>query len=423
MNQHRDTETEMALLGALLADPRTWDRVAHALRPAIFADAQCRMTAEAAIELYVARKAVDPVTVAGRLKEKNLLGSAVPEDFTHVLAETTGETTSAATYLERLQGLAASRALHAEARRMLADEAGTPQDRVRRATENLLAIETGDGEKPQKLSELLFRREAEMRAGGGTQGWIESTGFPKLDRAMGGFRPGVLSVWAARPGVGKSGLAVAFADNLGRRGIGVGVFWLEDNAGDFANRIIQRRAGIPSDVMRDQRLAKPHHADTVGRLARDSDDPVYVVDRHGLTVDDIACHMRRMHHDYGCSVFITDHLGEVRDAEKFGDRFDLAIGRRVRVFRDTAKALNSAPVLFVQMNRKVEDRAEGRPRLSDLEGSGQIEQAARFVAFMSRPRKGQVDDDTLVVDVAKNTLGTVGDAELTYKPDLMAVYP
>jgi hypothetical protein len=82
---------------------------------------------------------------------------------------------------------------------------------------------------------------------------------------------------------------------------------------------------------------------------------------------------------------------------EWGDRHDLALGDAVRVFRNTAIELNCAPILFAQQNRQGDARGENAPpRMSDIQGSGQIEQCARTLAFIKK-----TDDSTIQITLRK----------------------
>ena len=148
-----------------------------------------------------------------------------------------------------------------------------------------------------------------------------------------------------------------------------------------------------------------------------ADWPVYVDDQHGRTIHDLTAAMRRMHREHGVRVFFLDNVAEVVVDLRDRERKDEALGRIARQYRDAAKALGAAPVLVVHLNRDVEKRGDGRPRLSDLKNSGDIEDASHVVSLLWRPE----NSDKLLVDVAKNRAGPPGEIELLYVRELMEV--
>ena len=216
------------------------------------------------------------------------------------------------------------------------------------------------------------------------------TGLGAFDRITGGLAVGRLTVFAARPSQGKSAIAVAMAHHLAITGVKVGLFWLEDEQTYFADRLLARHTGLPFAWTR-----RPRPEDGIA-IAKGSDlrllDNVLIDSSKGLTSSQIAARMRRMARVHGVRVFIVDHLGEIRVSKgEWGDRHDLALGDAVRVFRNTAIELRAAPVLFAQQNRQGDARGENAPpRMSDIQGSGQIEQAARILAFIRKTEDSKI---------------------------------
>lgn len=233
------------------------------------------------------------------------------------------------------------------------------------------------------------------------------TGYAALDAMVGGFRPGHLFTLAARPGVGKSAFVVGIVENLALRGIPVGILQLEDYADSIADRSLMRLARIPSQLMRDgARWDQNLWGRASATLETVSDWPIFVDDQHGRTIHEITGAMRRMAREHGVKVFVLDNLAEVviDRQDRSDERLDRALGRIAKQYRDTAAALGAAPLLVVHLNRDVDKRGDGRPRMSDLKNSGELEDASHVVAMLSRPP----ESDVLTVDLAKNRNGPPG---------------
>lgn len=418
----RAAEAETALLGAVLANPKARNAVEPHFNPALFTVPAHQRVAEAICALWAARSPVDPVTVNAALADRGWLGGPdLPKEFAHTTAQRGGTPENAATYLELLADLRARRELKLTARKILSYK-GSAQERIDQAARDILGIPLLRSSRCEHIGSILGRVSDEIDAAINGQKServrMYPSGFAALDSLIGGFRPGVLTVFAARPGTGKSALAVALADNLASSGVPVGVFWLEDAAMDFARRALLRRSQIPSGLMRSPAAMEPPERLIVSTtIATLSGLPIYVDDAHGITATELSHRMRQMSRDFGVRVFIVDHLGEIRLSREWKDRADLALGQAAKTFRDTAKDLDAVPILFSQMNRQVERRTTGGPpRMSDLDGSGQIEQAARFIGFLSRPTEG-----AFTINVAKNTFGPTKDVHLRFLEDCMSV--
>lgn len=421
MIPHTSAEAEQAVLGSLLMDPDSWADAADLFTPALFAAVPAHAEIAAEIQtLLRANKPADPVLVSQRLAAR---GAGIEPATVLGLAQAMGTSGNVRHYLATLESLWQTR----EAKRIARELMAAPPDvsgaeLVARFAERLSAIETRSAKPPKRLAEEMFarleRRERIQKDPSLLQAW--PSGFPVLDALTGGFKPGNLFTIAARPGVGKTAFMTSVFKALAARGVGVGVFMLEDYADAVADRSLMREGKIPSTLMRD---AIPWGKEMWSRASAAceavADWPVYVDDQHGRTIHDIAGAMRRMNRQHGVKVFFLDNLAEVvLDREdRAEERLDRALGRISKTYRDTAKALGAAPVLIVHLNRDVEKQSGRKPRMSDLKNSGEIEDASHVVAMLSRAQ----DSDVMGVDVVKNRSGPCGEVGLVYDREFMVV--
>lgn len=413
-------EAEQAVLGALLADAEALNEIADLFRPELFHVPANREIAVEILALAAEQQPVDPVLVHHRLEARK---AGVPAEIPLSLARSVGITANVRHYVEALESLWAKR----ETRRICAEAARSDRDVggeefVAWVAERLSAIETKRGRPAQKLASLMFQRlerlEDYQKHPEKLQVW--RTGYAALDAMVGGFRPGHLFTLAARPGVGKSAFVVGIVENLALRGIPVGILQLEDYADSIADRSLMRLARIPSQLMRDgARWDQNLWGRASATLETVSDWPIFVDDQHGRTIHEITGAMRRMAREHGVKVFVLDNLAEVviDRQDRSDERLDRALGRIAKQYRDTAAALGAAPLLVVHLNRDVDKRGDGRPRMSDLKNSGELEDASHVVAMLSRPP----ESDVLTVDLAKNRNGPPGQTDLHFDRDLMAV--
>lgn len=415
-------EAEQAVLGSILIEETAFDRVAPLLGSKDFYFLPHQHIYAACEELAREQKAIDPVLVQQRLDAHGLLGGLVPRDLPFALSRGIGTSTNSVHYARVVSDLSRLRRIMIAAQSVVErgyDSADRVPEFLAEASESMSGIVTPTATARNMLDlsldrfgelELDLTRPAARHA-------VFDSGFPTLDRAIGGLRPGVLVVFAARPGQGKSSFVMAIASYLARTGVPVGLFWLEDDWRDAVARYHCARHFAPAAHLRG-RTQEAYAA--LGRIANtDTDEQkrIWIDDTHGLTVNDIASRMRRMQREHGVRVFFADHLGEIgiERGDRWGDRHDLALGRAARVFRDTAKALDAVPILCSQMNRNLEHRADRAPRLSDLDGSGQVEQAARLIAFLSH------SEEEFMVDIQKNTSGKTGSFSFRWVAERMTV--
>lgn len=415
-------EAEQAVLGALMADLDSLGEVADLFRPEVFADHANAEIAREILSLAAEKLPADAVLIGHRLQARK---AGVPVELPIALLRQIGTTGNVRHYAEVLDGLWAKR----EARRIMAEALRSGVDLpaeefVGSVAQKLSAIETRRGKGSRQLARIMFdrldRREAIQKDPSRLQVW--PTGYGALDSVVGGFKPGELFTIAARPGVGKSAFVASVLRHLAVRGVPCGVFQLEDYADALADRTFMREGKIPSTFMRDT-VAWGSSMWTRAQTALQAVEPwpIYVDDTHGRTIHDLVGAMRRMHREHGVKVFFLDNLAEVViDAKDRGEeRLDRALGRIAKTYRDAAGALGAAPVLVVHLNREFEKRGgDGKPRLSDLKNSGEIEDASHVVAMLSRPP----ESDVMSVFVPKNRNGPAPmDIDLMWHGDTMTV--
>jgi replicative DNA helicase len=380
-----DLEAEKTLAITLVLEPASWDYCSDTLRPEMFGSEMARAVFEGVRSLVMTGKPITSVAVQAAMLAAGHSGSVVPAWARGRCAMLSEVPVLAG----RVRELWARRTLVTAASEVAGSE-GNAADLAGRLAETLDAIQSGSEGKAKPIAKLVFDwlQELKADAASGAASVFYETGFPAFDRATGGLARGELSVFAARPGNGKSSWVIALAANFAAAGIPVGMFWLEDDWRDAVRRFLARRLMAEAWKMRGHPAKALNYITGHERFIERADLPIYVDDSHGLTVVDIAARMRRMHREHGVRVFILDHVGEVRieKDERWGDRHDLALGRVAKVYRDTAKELGAVPILVSQMNRRVEQRSGGIPQMSDLDGSGQIEQAARVIAFVQIER-------------------------------------
>lgn len=219
----------------------------------------------------------------------------------------------------------------------------------------------------------------------------QPTGFDRIDEVMVCLRAG-LHVLAARPGMGKSALALDLAERIAANpapGV-VGIFSLEMTGGDLAERMAGKAALVPSDRLARAELTHDEWAALLDKVERLRDLPVYIDDRHGLRGQDIEKGARILHRKHGLKVLFVDFL-QLVEADERGEYSAERLKKLAYRLANLGKALGCPVVALAQLNRKLEDRADKRPQKGDLEGSGGISQAATSILFLYRASEYNAD--------------------------------
>ncbi len=253
-----------------------------------------------------------------------------------------------------------------------------------------------------------------------------STGVDVLDGLIGGWQPGIVSIVAARPGMGKSSLGLATADGCSEAGHGVHLFSLEDTESAYADRSISRLSSVPAEKIRNIDLNRIDMHEMTHAVAKLNKRNGWLVDgRSGISADEIVRSVRRNRRANDTRVVIVDYVQLVKFPRHSSSSHE-ALTEIVTTFADAAKQDGLAYVVMSQLNRQLETRSDKRPQLSDLRESGSLEERAKCVVALYRgsvysKEPGRNDPESRLewhrraeLLVLKNSNGRTGFVEATW---------
>jgi len=254
-----------------------------------------------------------------------------------------------------------------------------------------------------------------------------SSGFLELDKLMWGFQRQEMIILAARPSMGKTSLALNFAEaaSLPKRGapaVATLVFSLEMSAAQLALRMLCSRARVNMKLLRDGLLSK--NGEEQNRLVETADEfskaPIFIDDSSALSIMQLRAKARRIHARTPLGFIVVDYLQLLSPTDARMPR-EQQVAEASRGLKSLAKELDVPVLVLSQLNRSSEK--ENRvPKLADLRESGSIEQDADVVLMLARPRdadeKFQVAADSAELIVAKQRNGPVGELKLTFLRDI-----
>ena len=267
------------------------------------------------------------------------------------------------------------------------------------------------------LGPAIERAEELQRLGSDVTGI--ATGYKDLDRKLAGLHPTNLIIIAARPGMGKTALALNIAQNVAQRDIPVAIFSLEMSREEIVSRMLCAQGRIDSQRLRTGQLSEADFTKLSNAASSLYKKPVYVDDSPGLTVTEIRAKSRRLKRRPGLGLVIVDYLQLMQGSG--GENRQQEIALISRSLKNLARELEVPIIAVSQLNRSLEQREDKRPRLGDLRESGAIEQDSDVVMFIYRdeyysPERIEVKGLAEVV-IAKHRQGAVGKITMTFLPE------
>jgi replicative DNA helicase len=244
------------------------------------------------------------------------------------------------------------------------------------------------------------------------------TGFSDLDVLTNGLHPGQMVVIAARPGMGKSTLALDFARAAAiRNSMTTVLFSLEMARNEITMRLLSAEARVPLQTMRTGQMNDDDWARLARRMSEVADAPLYIDDSPNMSMMEIRAKCRRLKQRHDLKFVIVDYLQLMSSPKRVENR-QQEVSDLSRSLKLLAKELEVPVVALSQLNRGPEQRTDKKPMLSDLRESGSIEQDSDVVILLHRedvyeresPRAGEAD-----LIVAKHRNGPVATVTVAFQ--------
>lgn len=421
------TEAEQAVLGSMLIDPRCVPEVIDKLRPDDFYLQQNRDIYETIYSMFNYSMTIDPVTVLENMKQNGVYDENQSRGYLLQLMDTTPTAANVKEYIDILKDNTLQRRVAETAGDLLAmvrQGSDTGQDILEAAEQRIYAIRQGRSARGlTPISDVIidvYDRLAELAASDNAIPGL-STGLRDLDRAISGLNKSDLILLAARPGMGKTSMALNILLDAGKKsGKQVAFFSLEMSREQLALRLISSECFVDNKKLVTGKLTD----DDWDKIAVAADSlnqsRILIDDDSSVTVADINAKCRRVE-DLG--LVVIDYLQLMQSAggkTRQGDNRQQIVSDISRSLKIMAKELNVPVLCLSQLSRANESRTDKRPMLSDLRESGAIEQDADIVMFLYR--EGYYNKDTENPNlaeciVAKNRHGETRTIELQWLPD------
>ena len=420
---------EQAVKAAILIDPQSVSAVVEVLRADDFYMRQNQALYQAVFTMFNQFKTIDLVTVIDQMKADGAYDESTTVPYLHQLMAVTPTAANVLDYAAIVADKAKLRRMGEtfdELSGMVRSESGTADQILEAAEQRIYAIRQGKSQGMSHISAVMgsvWNTVKELQAQGGQFPGI-STGLIDLDRRISGLNNSDLIILAARPGVGKSSLAMNIGVEAAKHsGKSVAVFSLEMSKEQLGMRLVATECLMDNKKLATGRIVgEEEWARVAMAVASLSQAKMYLDDDASLSVADINAKCRRVD---GLGLVIIDYLQLMTSAggpAKNNENRQQIVSDMSRSLKLMAKELNVPVICLSQLSRANESRgaSQRRPMLSDLRDSGAIEQDADIVLFLYRDSYYDEDSDSPNLAeciVAKNRHGETGTVQLEWRPE------
>ena len=423
-------EAEQSLLGGLLLDNLAWDRIADIVTEGDFYRDDHRRIFRHISRLIERARPADVVTVFESIEKSNEVEQAGGLAYLGEIANNTPSAANIRRYAEIVRERAVLRHLvtvgdeiaasalnpagrdaktlldQAEAKVFEIAEAGA------RSTQGFVPIQPLLGQVVDRIQELYEQENPSDVTG-------VPTGFADLDRMTSGLQPGDMIVVAGRPSMGKTAFALNIAEHVGvDLGLPVAIFSLEMSGPQLAMRFLSSVGRLDASRIRTGRLNDDEWDKMTVALGKLHGAPIHIDETGALNVTDLRARARRLARQFGgkLGLIVIDYL-QLMTSTRDNENRATEISEISRSIKALAKELQVPVIALSQLSRKVEERNDKRPLMSDLRESGAIEQDADIILMMYREEYYKPDTQekgTAEVIIGKHRNGPTGIVRLTF---------
>lgn len=420
-------EAEQAVLGSILIDSRCVAEVIGVLRPEDFYLAQNRDIYETVYSMFNYSQVIDPVTVLDKMKERGVFDEQQTTNYLAQLMEITPTAANVKQYAAIVRDKAMLRNLSqtaSEINETVFEGVGTAEEILEAAEKKVFALRKNNAnDSMERIGTVLlkvFDRLTELYESDSAIPGL-STGIHDLDKIISGLNKSDLLLIAARPGMGKTSMALNIALNVAKSNPKtVAFFSLEMSKEQLAMRLLSNESFVDNNKLLTGQLDEEDWSKLGIASSALSQTDIRVDDNPTITVAEMNAKCRRMDN---LGLVLIDYLQLMTSAGSkqnySGENRQQVVSDISRSLKIMAKELNVPVICLSQLSRANESRTDKRPMLSDLRESGAIEQDADEVIFLYRDdyyNKESPEPNVAEAIIAKNRHGATGTVKLQWLP-------
>ena len=391
-------DLEEVVLGAMMIDKKGVDEVIDILTPLSFYKEIHQNIFDAIFKLFQKSEPIDLLTVSNQLKKDGTHEKVGGDFYLISLTQKVSSSAHIEFHARIILQKFIQRSLIKISNEIISDsydESKDVFDLLDNAESKLYDVTQGNIKKSSETAQsLVIQAKNKIESISNKKGLSGiPSGFNKIDKLTAGWQQSDLVIIAARPGMGKTALALSMASNIAiENKIPLAFFSLEMSSIQLITRLISSETGLDSNKLRTGKLEKHEWEQLNIRVKNLEKAPLFIDDTPSLSIFDLRAKARRLVSQKDVKIIIVDYLQLMTAGGnmKIGNR-EQEISTISRNLKALAKELNIPVIALSQLSRLVEGRTSKRPLLSDLRESGAIEQDADIVSFIYRPEYYKID--------------------------------
>lgn len=426
-------EAEQAVLGSMFLTKYALQKGLESLNETLFYLDSHSKIFTVIHDLSENNKPIDMMTVSEELKKRKWLSSIGGVEYLTEVARSVPTAANVDEYIRIVEEKAILRRLIDKSTDIVT-EAYTSTNSINEIldhaeSEILSVVKTRTGTEFRNIQDVLFKTQSDLERLSKNKGEMTGipTGFYKLDNITSGLHPNELIILAARPGMGKTAVALNLAVNMAIDAKKtVAIFNMEMSAEQLVTRMLSSVGQIQSHKLKTGNLQHEDWKRVNEAISRLADTKMYIDDTAGMTISEIRAKCRRLASmKDGLDVVIIDYLQLIQGSDRYKGNRVQEVTEISRSLKTLAMELGIPVIALSQLSRSVEGngRKDKRPILSDLRESGSIEQDADIVAMLHREdyyNRELIQDENISraeLIIAKHRNGPVTTIPLVFKTD------
>lgn len=377
-------EAEQAVLGGLMLIPAAMDVVAGLLTEADFYRREHQLIFRAMRDLHAKNVPCDAVTLAETLEQSGVVGEVGGIGYVIQLANETPSAANINAYAKIVREKAVRRSLIDIGNDLLGQAFGDGDGlaiadaAVRRLMDLAKSSTSHESTLKEALREAIQETESAFKSGGKIRG--VPTGIDRLDKRLGGFHPGDLIIFGARPAMGKTALLLNLADSASQT-VPVGVISGEQPKMQLGQRMLSMNSRIAAELLRNGQLQEEHWPRLTAAVVAMHDRNWHIYDRSAPTLDELCRIARKWRRQHGIKALFVDYIQRIRVPG--ADRIQ-EVSECGRTLKDLARDLDIPVIALAQVKGEVDKRSDKRPMQSDLANSDELTREADIIVMLYR---------------------------------------